>query len=105
MTLDQGENAGLPEIKHHVYENGKIQSLGFKTADGRDATIGVIHGAGNWDFGEANRREQITITSGEITSADEKSHYPAGNVLTFEKGDKIQFRTSGPASYICIYGD
>ncbi|MBI5470616.1 DUF1255 family protein [Candidatus Kaiserbacteria bacterium] len=106
MGLEQSENQRLPEVRHNIYEDGNVQSLEFKTTEGKDATIGVIRGAGNWDFGKASRREEITITSGGITGPEPKNRfYRAGDTLIFEKGDKIQFKTSGPVSYICVYSD
>lgn len=99
MTVAYGTN-----IVPRTYFEGAVQSLGFRLADGRHATIGVICRAENWDFGVAERGEEIEITSGGITGMDNR-FYRKGETLTFNKGDPIRFKTNGPVSYLCIYGD
>jgi len=90
-------------IKPYSYFEGAVQSLEFHIDDGTRATVGVIARGGDWDFGVANRSEQITVTSGRITGVDQKV-YRTGDTLVFKKGEHIRFNTAGPVSYLCRYG-
>ncbi len=90
-------------IEHKSYFEGAVQSLGFALADGRKATAGVISEAREWDFGTAERREEIYVTSGGITGVDNRFYKSCGSPLVFNKGDSIKFKTSGPVSYLCVY--
>jgi len=91
-------------IEHRSYLGGSVQSLGFKNEEGFDMTVGVIAGAGVYDFGKAERYEKIFIMSGEIIGMD-GTRYSNRRLLKFDKGTDIKFRTEGPTSYLCIYDD
>jgi len=90
------------EIKHNFYQQGAVQSLGFVDRRGREMTVGVLL-PGNYDFGEAQRAEEIFVTSGELI-AREMSFISGGRFsLKFKKGEKIEFQCADTVSYICFY--
>jgi uncharacterized protein YaiE (UPF0345 family) len=97
-------------LKHNVYFDGKVQSVGFER-NGRRATVGVI-AAGEFHFG-TDAPERMTVVSGELEAkvpggsggAPEGAWraYPAGT--SFEVGAKSGFdvRASSPAAYLCEF--
>ena len=91
-------------IKHNVYEDGKVQSLGFSTEDGHDVTVGVLE-EGSYNFGVAERREEIKVLTGELSTPDGKSSWDSmTDPLVFEKGQTIEFNAAVVTSYLCYYG-
>jgi uncharacterized protein YaiE (UPF0345 family) len=93
-------------IKHNVYEDGKVQSLGFKMVNGRDATVGVLE-EGTYNLGTAHRLERIKVITGSISiSVDGRvMRWDEWNpeFLTFMEGETIKFHATQGTSYICFY--
>lgn len=90
-------------MRHNVYFDGKVQSLGFADGEG-DATAGVIE-PGEYAFG-TSREERMTVVSGVLwyrvpgkqwlsAAAGERFAVPAG--VTFE------VKAESPVSYLCRY--
>jgi len=91
-------------IKHNVYEQGKVQSLGFTTEESYEATVGVLE-AGTYNFGVAKRREEIKVLTGSLSTLDGKTDWDSmTNPLVFEEGQTIEFNAAEGTSYLCIYG-
>lgn len=89
-------------IKHNVYVGGEVQSLGFVTDKGKEATVGVIL-PGIHHFGKADRTEHIHVISGTLISGNnEYDQFTAD--LTFTTGDEITLECKVPVAYICYYG-
>ena len=95
-------------IKHNVYEDGRVQSLGFVTDEGQDASVGICE-VGEYDFGVAERREELRVLTGvlaTITDAFGLQHWISfDNPLVFEKGERIRFAAAEGTSYLCLYGE
>ena len=92
----------MQHIPQNVYYHGKVVvSVGCKVPDGRDATIGYIPNSGDYDFGIANRRETIIVTSGSMYV--NSVHSSEDQILVVEKGEPISLTTVGPVTYLCIY--
>jgi uncharacterized protein YaiE (UPF0345 family) len=88
------------EIKHNTYSGGQVQSLGFETASGKKATVGVVL-PGRHDFGIAKAPEEIVVIYNKITiNGTEKSAISSYNIKV---GDPIVFEVDEPAAYICYY--
>jgi hypothetical protein len=89
-------------LKHNVYFDGKVQSIGFER-HGRRATVGVI-APGEFHFG-TDAPERMTIVSGELDAkiGDAWRTYPTG--ASFEVPGKSGFdvRASLPAAYVCEF--
>jgi uncharacterized protein YaiE (UPF0345 family) len=90
-------------LKHNVYFEGKVQSVGFER-HGRRATVGVI-APGEFHFG-TDAPERMTIVSGELEAkvggAGWRS-FPAGT--TFEVAGKSGFdvRATEAVAYLCEF--
>lgn len=91
-------------MKHNLYFDGRVQSLGFTDSSG-DATVGVIE-PGEYSFG-TGRPERMDVVSGTLwyrvpgkawlsASTGEGFDVPAG--VTFEVKAEV------PVSYICRFG-
>jgi len=91
-------------LKHNVYFEGKVQSIGFER-NGRRQTAGVID-SGEFHF-NTDAAERMTVVSGELAvkfdGATEWKPYPAGT--SFEIGAKSGFdvRATVPAAYLCEF--
>ena len=100
-------------IKHNVYEDGKVQSLGFTSEPsfhnmpGRDVTVGVLE-PGKYNFGVAKRRETIHVTFGHIMAKGKNVVHSdtssAEGELVFEEGEEIVLECQCVTAYICLYG-
>ncbi len=89
-------------LKHNVYFDGKVQSIGFERL-GRRMTAGVI-APGEFHFG-TDAPERMTVVSGELEVKTDGGWraYPAGT--TFEVAGKSGFdvRALKPAAYVCEF--
>jgi uncharacterized protein YaiE (UPF0345 family) len=92
-------------LKHNLYFDGNVQSVGFER-NGRRASVGVI-APGEYHFG-TDAPERMTVVSGEleakVAGADATWRaYPAGT--SFEVGAKSGFdvRARAPSAYLCEF--
>ncbi len=93
-------------LKHNVYtfeDGGRVESLGYKTEEGHDATHGVVvpGSTRRFDFGIAKRREQIVVVQGLIGAKGRL--FRAFETITFEVGEQIELACAAPSAYNCIY--
>jgi len=90
-------------MKHNIYFEGKVQSLGLATAEGR-ATVGVIS-PGKFTFSTATE-ERMVITSGTLKVKLPGKDWTAMNKNTeFIVPSKVSFDVEADTdvSYICYY--
>ncbi len=90
-------------MKHNVYYEGKVQSLGLTTAEG-PATVGVIS-PGKFTF-STSTEEQMAITSGTLKVKLPGKDWAAMNKNTeFIVPAKASFDVEADidVSYICYY--
>lgn len=87
-------------IKHNVYFNGAVQSLGAENVKGTDFTVGVVE-PGEYDFGTATRTEEIRVILGCLK---------INGVLVFGStrriiptGRRIRIKADDTAAYVCCY--
>lgn len=90
----------LPGITPKVYFDGKVQSLGFMDEYLERHTVGVVL-PGEYDFGEAETIEEITVTFGVMTVNGHR--FIVGETVTLTPGDKIVISVADPAAYRCDY--
>lgn len=90
-------------MKHNVYFDGKVQSLGLKTEEG-PATVGVIT-PGHYTF-SAEFEEHVVITTGTL-----RVRLPQQQWKTFRTGEKyivpaktsFEVEADADVSYVCYY--
>ena len=91
-------------LKHNVYFEGKVQSIGFER-NGRRQTSGVID-AGTFHFG-TDAAERMTVISGELAvkvdgTSDWKT-YAAGTSFEVAAKSGFDVRADAPAAYLCEF--
>lgn len=86
-------------MKHNVYFDGAVQSLGFRNGT-QDCTVGVIE-PGLYDFGKADRQETITVLTGYITVNGDS--VIAGEKVVIIPGQTIVIGATDPAAYLYRY--
>lgn len=90
-------------MKHNSYADGKMQSIGFTTENGKDAAVGVAE-PGEYDF-VAERTEYVLCVSGKFILG-EKSQETAQRLaygFLFPKGTPVHLRCEVPTAYFCEY--
>ena len=91
-------------FKVNEYFDGKVKSLGFRSADG-PATIGVM-APGEYEFGTSTI-EVMTVISGALTvklpGSEAWRDYKAGESFTVEAGKKFQLKVAAESAYLCLY--
>jgi uncharacterized protein YaiE (UPF0345 family) len=89
-------------LKHNLYFDGKVQSIGFER-NGRRATAGAI-APGEYHFG-TDAPERMTVVSGELevkVGAAWRT-YPAGTAFEVPGKSGFDVRASEPAAYLCEF--
>lgn len=90
-------------IKHNVYFEGKVQSLGLNTENGF-ATIGVIT-PGKYTFSTASE-EKMVITSGHLgvkLPGEEWKMVRAYEEFIIKENSSFDVEATSDISYICFY--
>ncbi len=92
----------LMTIAHNTHANGALQSLGFQNSDGFEMTAGVVL-PGEYDFGVAERREEIYVTHGSISVNGKTVRGGNRKALVFAIGEPIVFSVAEATTYIAYY--
>jgi len=91
-------------LKVNEYFDGKVKSIGFKTAT-LPATVGVM-AAGDYEFG-TSQKETITVVSGALTvklpNASEWKTFNEGDVFVVAAHQKFQLKVAAETAYLCTY--
>jgi purine/pyrimidine-nucleoside phosphorylase len=89
-------------LKHNVYFEGKVQSIGFERL-GRRMTAGVI-APGEYHFGTESP-ERMTVVSGEIEAkiGDSWRAYPTGTTFEVPGNGGFDVRAKEAAAYLCEF--
>ncbi len=92
-------------LKVNEYFDGKVKSIGFKTAT-LPATVGVMV-AGDYEFG-TSEKETMTVVSGALTvklpGASDWKTFNAGDQFIVEANQKFQLKVKIDTAYLCVYG-
>jgi purine/pyrimidine-nucleoside phosphorylase len=91
-------------LKHNVYFDGRVQSVGFER-HGRRATVGVI-APGEYHF-NTDAPERMTVVSGALAArwkgAEAWTTYPAGTAFEIAGKSSFDVRADEPAAYLCEF--
>ena len=92
-------------IKHSVYFEGNVQSLGFER-NGLRATVGVF-APGEYHFG-TSAPERVTVISGELAmrhprGAGEWRVYPMGTAFEVPGNSAFDVKASAQTAYLCEF--
>lgn len=90
-------------MKHNVYFEGRVQSLGLDTAEGY-ATVGVIT-PGRYTF-TAAYEEHVTITSGLLRvrlPGPAWTAFTAPQTYVVPRGVCFEMEADADVSYLCRY--
>jgi uncharacterized protein YaiE (UPF0345 family) len=91
-------------LKHNVYFEGKVQSIGFER-NGRRQTAGVID-SGEFQFG-TDAAERMIVVSGELAvkldGATEWKSYAAGTSFEVAAKSGFDVRAAAPTAYLCEF--
>ena len=91
-------------LKHNVYFEGRVQSVGFER-QGRRQTVGVV-APGEFHFG-TDAAERMTVVSGELWAKlpgrPDYQLYPAGTAFAIPSKSGFDVRALEPAAYLCEF--
>jgi uncharacterized protein YaiE (UPF0345 family) len=90
-------------IKHNVYFEGNVQSLGLATAKGK-ATVGVMK-KGSYTFSTSSAEEMIVIAGVLSVSLDgiNFKNYSANEQFDVAANASFDVRCEADVAYICYY--
>jgi len=91
-------------IAHHIYFDGKVQSLGLHTAQG-EATVGVMK-AGSYTFSTSSAEKMVVISGTlEVKLADSGyKAYQQSEEFNIASGVSFDVKCDSDVAYICYYG-
>jgi uncharacterized protein YaiE (UPF0345 family) len=90
-------------MKHNVYFEGGVQSLGFEDAVGK-ASVGVID-PGAYSFG-TSCEELMAVVAGTLEyrlPGAEWASAAAGQAFAVPAGVTFEVRAAAPVAYLCRY--
>ena len=92
-------------VKGNIYEEGKVTSRTFWTAEGERKTVGIML-PGSYSFSTSSN-EKMEITNGsvevQLASGGEWTGYREGGFFLVPAGVSFQIRCDGIAEYVCSY--
>ncbi|WEK17568.1 MAG: pyrimidine/purine nucleoside phosphorylase [Candidatus Pedobacter colombiensis] len=98
-------NSTNSQISHNLYFEGKVQSLGLETANGK-ATVGVMK-KGTYTF-SASSTEKMVIISGsmdvKLTADGEFKKYAEQEEFDVAGGTSFEVSCNDDVAYLCYYG-
>ena len=90
-------------IKHDVYSQAAVQSLGVETAGKKRPTVGVVL-PGTHDLGIAEHTETLCILHGGAVLVNGHPIQPAFPTVEIRKGSHVAVQVKyDPVYYICYY--
>lgn len=97
-------NSVNESISHNVYFEGKVQSLGLETANGK-ATLGVMK-KGSYTFSASSPEKMVIITGiMNVKLKDKEFHiYGAQQEFDVAAGTSFDVICDTDVAYLCYYG-
>ncbi|SMD09030.1 pyrimidine/purine nucleoside phosphorylase [Pedobacter africanus] len=97
MSADQ-------QIPHNVYFEGKVQSLGLETEQGK-ATLGVMK-KGNYTFSTSGPEVMVVISGTMNVKLDDKGYqqYLPQDKFEVTSGASFDIICDTDVAYLCYYG-
>lgn len=91
-------------LETNEYFDGKVKSIGFKTAT-LPATVGVME-TGEYEF-STSQKETMTVVSGALTvmlpNSSEWKTFNQGDNFIVEANEKFQLKVEVATAYLCTY--
>ena len=91
-------------LETNEYFDGKVKSIGFKTAT-LPATVGVME-IGEYEFG-TSQKETMTVVSGALTvmlpNASDWKTFNQGDSFIVDANEKFQLKVDIATAYLCTY--
>jgi len=91
-------------LETNEYFDGKVKSIGFKTAS-LPATVGVME-IGEYEFG-TTQKETMSVVSGALTvmlpNASDWKTFNQGDSFIVEANEKFQLKVDIATAYLCTY--
>jgi uncharacterized protein YaiE (UPF0345 family) len=90
-------------ISHNTYFEGKVQSLGLETEQGK-ATLGVMK-KGAYEFNTSTPEKIVIISGTASVTTDGSTHtkYAANNSILLEANIRFGIVCDTDLAYICYY--
>ena len=90
-------------VSHNTYFDGKVQSLGLETEQGK-ATLGVMK-KGTYEFNTSTPEKIIIVSGIASVSTDGSTHnkYVAQETILLEANIKFEIVCDTDVAYICYY--
>jgi uncharacterized protein YaiE (UPF0345 family) len=90
-------------VLHHTYFDGKVQSLGLETEQGR-ATVGVMK-KGTYTFNTSTPEKIVIVAGTASVSTDGNTHtkYVAQDEILLGANSKFEIVCDTDLAYICYY--
>ncbi|WP_316818970.1 pyrimidine/purine nucleoside phosphorylase [Pedobacter nyackensis] len=97
-------NSANESISHNVYFEGKVQSLGLETTNGK-ATLGVMK-KGAYTFSASSPEKMIVITGSMDVKLKDKEFQTYGAQEEFDvaAGTSFDVVCESDVAYLCYYG-
>lgn len=91
-------------LQTNEYFDGKVKSIGFKTAT-LPATVGVME-AGQYEFG-TSQKETMTVISGalivKLPGSNDWVTFNQGDSFIVKANEKFQLKVELATAYLCTY--
>lgn len=91
-------------LETNEYFDGKVKSIGFKTAS-LPATVGVME-IGEYEFG-TSQKETMSVVSGALTvmlpNASDWKTFNQGDSFIVEANEKFHLKVDIATAYLCTY--
>lgn len=91
-------------LETNEYFDGKVKSIGFKTAT-LPATVGVM-AMGEYEFG-TSQKETMTVVSGALTvmlpNTSDWQTFNQGDSFIVDANEKFQLKVDIATAYLCTY--
>ena len=97
-------NPANETVSHNVYFDGKVQSLGLETENGK-ATLGVMK-KGNYTFSASAPERMIVLTGSlnvKLTGGEFKNYGPQ-DAFDVAAGTSFDVACDADVAYLCYYG-
>lgn len=103
MSQEHNANPTTETIPHHLYFEGKVQSLGMETPTGK-ATLGVMK-KGSYTFSTSSAEKMVVIAgSMEVSlAAPNFKKYEAQESFEVAAGSSFEVKCEADVAYICYY--
>lgn len=97
-------NSASETISHNVYFEGKVQSLGLETENGK-ATLGVMK-KGSYTFSTSSPEKMVVITGNMDVKLDDTGfkNYGAQEEFDVAAGTSFDVVCNVDVAYLCYYG-